>query len=335
MGTSIRWRHLTAAATAAITSTLVGAPCSAENNGRPIRLEYDAAEGCPHRDTFVAGLRARTNHFELTLAAPQATTYRVTLRSGEESTGRVESREPSGAPIVQQLHGATCREVVDALALVVALAIDARVADASAPMPAPAPPPPLAPSAASAPLEVRSDRPVGPTSRASRWAISTTVGIGVTGPFVGPEAFLEAALVPASGDRRISLLLDARLGASLTWSRVVTSFGDAAQFTRASALLDLCPLRFASGRFVSSACARGAAGALTASGGSLQRTRPALAGGALVVAHWSLWGPVFVQLEGGVVVPFLQDRFFLDGFAVYTVSPVDPLGSVAVGARFR
>jgi hypothetical protein len=76
-------------------------------------------------------------------------------------------------------------------------------------------------------------------------------------------------------------------------------------------------------------------GALTASGGSQQRPRPSPAGGTLVVAHWTFWGPVFVQLDGGAVFPFLHDRFRLDGFVVYTVSPVDALGSVSVGARFR
>jgi len=237
---------------------------------------------------------------------------------------------------VQELHGTTCGEVADALALVLALAIDARANDASALTAAPPPPPPLTPSPAGAPPELPSDRLVGRTSRASRWAISSTLGVGVTGPFVGPEAFLEMSLVPATGDRGFSLLPGARLGASLTWSRAGDSFGDVAQFTRVSAILDLCPLRLAWGRLVASACARGEAGALTASGGSLQTSpRPSLAGGALVVAHWTLWDRAFVQLEGGAVLPFPQDRFLLDGFAVYTVSPVEALGSVAVGARFR
>jgi hypothetical protein len=326
---SIRWGHVAGPATVVFASALVWRPSSGQTNGAPIRLEYDAARSCPSRDTFVGALRARTGGFELTLADPRATTYRVTLRSGDESTGRVESRDASGAPIVQELHGTTCGEVADALALVVALELDARAADAAVP------PSSLASSPASAPRELPSDRPVGLTPRTSRWAISSTVGFGVTGPFVGPEAFLETALVPAAGDHGFSVLFEARLGASFTWSRIGDSFGDVAQFARTSALLDLCPLRLASGRLVASACARGEAGTLAASGGSLQTTRPSFAGGALVVAHWTLWDPVFVQLEGGAVVPFAHDRFLLDGFVVYPVSPVDALGTVAVGARFR
>jgi hypothetical protein len=332
---SIRWGHVAGATTAVLASTLVWRPSSAQTNGTPIRLEYDAAESCPNRDTFVAGLRARTDRFELTLADLQATTYRVTLRSGDEPRGRVESRDPSGAPIVQELHGATCGEVADALALVVALAIDAQAAFASPPTTAPPPPPPLARSPPSARPELPSNRPAGFTSRASRWAISSTVGVGITGPFVGPEAFVEGSLIPAAGDRGLSLLLDARIGASFAWSRAGNSFGDVAKLTRASALLDLCPLRLASGRFAASGCARGEAGALTGSGGSLQTTRPSLAAGAIIVAHWTFWDPVFVQLKGGAVVPFLRDRFLLDGIVVYTVSPVDALGSIALGARFR
>jgi hypothetical protein len=337
---AIRWGGLVGAVGAALASALVSTSSSAQTDGRPIRLEYDAAESCPSRDTFVAGLRARTDRFELTLADPRATTYRVTLRpgnesrAGDETTGQVESRDASGAQVVQKLHGTTCGEVANALALVLALAIDARANDARAFTAAPTPPPPLAPPAA--PPEPPSDRFVGRTSRTSRWAVSSTLGVGVTGPFVGPEAFLEVSLVPATGDRRFSFVPGARLGASLGWSRAGDSFGDVAQFTRASALLDLCPLRLAWGRLVAFACARGEAGALTASGGSLQTTpRPSLAGGALVVARWTPWDRVFVQLEGGVVLPFPQDRFLLDGFAVYIVSPVEALGSVAVGARFR
>jgi hypothetical protein len=318
-----------------LASAFVWRPSSAQLNETPIRLEYDAAEGCPSRETFVAGLRARTGHFELTLAGPQATTYRVTLRAGDESRGRVESRDASGAELVQELHGGTCGEVADALALVLALALDARATELSALLVAPPPPPSRTSSPAAAPPELPSDRPLGRTSRASRWAISSTLGVDVTGPFVGPEALLEGALIPPTADRGLAFLLDARVGASFAWSRFGDSFGDVAQLTRASALLDLCPLRLASGRLVASACARGEAGALTASGGSVQKTRPWLAGGALVVAHWTFGDRVFVQLEGGAVVPFQRDRFLLDGFAVYAVSPVDVLGTVAVGTHFR
>ena len=326
---SIGWGHVAGAAAAVLASALVGRPSSAQTNGTPIRLAYDAAGSCPSREAFVAALRARTGRFELTLA-DRATEYRVTLRSGDEATGRVESREVSGAPIVQELRGAACAEVADALALVVALAIDARAADPALPPPSPAPAPD------STPRELPSDRTLGSSSPASRWAISSTVGFGVRGPFVGPETSLETALVPVAGDHGFSLLFDARIGASFTWSRVGDSFGDAAQLTRAAALLDLCPLRFASGRLVASACARGEAGALTASGGSVGTTpRPSLAGGALLVARWSLWDRVFVALEGGAVAPFPRDRVILDGFAVYAVSPVDALGTIAVGARFR
>jgi len=331
---SIRWGYLVSAATAVFASALVGRSSSAQTNGTPIRLEYDAAESCPGPDAFVSRLRTRTGHFELAAVEPQATTYRVTLRSGGESTGRVERREPSGEPIVQELHGRTCDEVADALALVIALAIDARTVDAN-PRTAGPSPPPTVPSPAPTHREVPSYRAAGPMFAASTSAISSTVGVGVSGPFVGPEAFLEAVLAPATGNRGISLVLDARLGASFNWSMARDSFGDVAQFTRVSAVLDLCPLRLVSGRLVASACARGEAGALRASGGSLDTSRPALAAGALVVARWTLWNPVFVQLEGGVVVPFVRDRFLLDGIVVYAVSRADALGAVAVGARFR
>src|SRR5258706_8220988 len=84
----IRWGHLAGTATTVVASALVCTPSSAQTNGTPIRLEYDAAKSCPNRDAFVARLRARTSHFELTLTDPQARTYRVTLRSRDESTGR-------------------------------------------------------------------------------------------------------------------------------------------------------------------------------------------------------------------------------------------------------
>ena len=337
---AIRWGRAAGAAAVVLACVLASRPSAAQTNGTSIRLEYDAAEGCPGRDAFVARLRARTAHFEITLTDPLATTYRITLRSGDESRGQVESREPSGAPIVQALHGPTCDEVADALALVLALALDtraedARAADASALTAAPLPSPPVARVPASAPRERAPDQPVDFRSRPPRWAISSTAGVGVTGPFFGPEAFLEASLVPASGDRSLSLLLDARLGASYRWSRAGNAFGDVAHLTRTSALLDLCPLRLASGRFEASACARGEAGALAGSGGSLDRTRSYLAVGALVVAHWTLWDRVFAQVEGGAVAPLVRDRFLLDGIVVYAVSPVDALGSVSAGVRFR
>jgi hypothetical protein len=85
---------------------------------------------------------------------------------------------------------------------------------------------------------------------------------------------------------------------------------------------------------VASACAHGETGALQVSGGSLPATRPSFAAGALVDARWTFRDPVFVQLEAGAVAPFARDRFILDGTAVYSVSPVNALGGIAIGVRF-
>jgi hypothetical protein len=175
-------------------SLLSSEPSAAQANRTRIRVAYDAAEGCPSREMFVARLSARTQHFELAPADPRATTYRITLRSGDGAKGRVESEDSSGAIVVEELPGETCAEVADALALVVALAIDARAPDANIPATAP-PDPPVPPPAPPAPS---SDRPASRPSVAPRWAVSSTVGALAEGPFLGPEAFLELALVPAA-----------------------------------------------------------------------------------------------------------------------------------------
>jgi hypothetical protein len=328
--------------------TLGASPAAARADGVHIAVAYEADPTCPTRETFLGGIRARTDRFDLTDAGSADRAYRVTLRSGNPATGRVETAAPDGSWVRRELSGPSCTEVADALELVVALDLDVQAPSAppppSIPTQAPVAPPESQPPPGPPVGVVESQMREAPARRPRPTELYASVGMvanaGVTpNVLLGPEAFIEARLGPRATDA-LALALDARLGFSLGFSSVAGPGGDAARFMQTMALLDLCPVRLASGPFDASLCARAEAGAVQSSGVgmevSLQTTRPWLGAGALVLARWQPARPFFVQAEGGAVAALVRDTFVFDDAQtpVYAVPAVGPVGAASVGARF-
>jgi hypothetical protein len=89
-------------------------------------VRYEAPAGCPSQSDFEARVRARGPSHAANGAAPsslQRVHAKVRVQAGRAS-GSVAIADASGATTTRRIVAASCAEVVDALALIVALAVD-------------------------------------------------------------------------------------------------------------------------------------------------------------------------------------------------------------------
>jgi hypothetical protein len=167
---------------------------SADEPVEPIRVRYEAPAECPDEGAFVGEVRARTSRARLAAAGERARSFEVAVaRRGGRFQGRLDVREPSGAASRREVSGASCAEVVSALALVTALAVDPRASTSARAAPALSATPdaaplsePAAPSSADASA---SGAPAGPLPPADAGAPDAA----------SPEASVDAAVDASAG----------------------------------------------------------------------------------------------------------------------------------------
>lgn len=112
-----------------------------------VELEYEASPSCPGRVEFERQLRARLRQGRIAEPDEGARVLRVGLTSdGELARARLEIQGPEGALTLRELTAESCEELVEAMALVAALTIEAlgdeeSPAHFAEPASPPAPPP--------------------------------------------------------------------------------------------------------------------------------------------------------------------------------------------------
>jgi hypothetical protein len=118
-----------------VAALLIAGPLSAQEES--VHLDYAASAGCPDRAAFVAEITARTTRARFVDEARDVRTFTATIRTqGGRTLGSLISNSGQmGAE--RRVTGKTCSEVVSALALITALAIDP---SASTSQSSPAPP---------------------------------------------------------------------------------------------------------------------------------------------------------------------------------------------------
>ncbi len=90
-----------------------------------IRVQFESPPGCSDSDVFYGGIRARSSRIRLAGTGQPATTLRVrVVRAGNKVQGELRIVDSQGEADTRQLDGFTCDEVVQALALTAALALD-------------------------------------------------------------------------------------------------------------------------------------------------------------------------------------------------------------------
>jgi hypothetical protein len=183
------------AAWTACALALFAQPASAEDS--PVRIDYSAPPDCPDQREFLGRVEQRIERSRFADAEEMARTFRVTIQSGpKRSVARVEFVDADGEKVSRTIGADTCDEVVNAIALVTALAMDARAGDdpgvvRSARADSPAPAPVAAPSVARPPAA-----PPPRRERAGRW--DAGAGLDVASAYapsasVGLRLFVEHA----------------------------------------------------------------------------------------------------------------------------------------------
>jgi hypothetical protein len=330
---------------------------------RSVRIDYEAAPGCPDQRSFEGQIRARSSKVVVTIDGATSVRVRIEARGGRFE-GDVVLSEPSGREARRHVEGG-CSDVASALALITALALDPTASTASDPAAVSAgaagspttpgtaavPPPPAAPAR---PAPPKSDPAVnadperatgGPLreedARAHSWGWSIGAEAGVTRG-VAPSALVS---VPAFLDvwRRTGpgggFSPSVRLRFERADSGNTAAGGPGADFTWTAGSLDLCPVAWSPWRFRFSPCVRVEGGVLSAAGTGVTpvRTdaRPWLTVGLLVRARVTVVGSLFAEIEGGAYVPTIRDRFFTEPDSTVQHAPVVAFaGAGGLGVTF-
>jgi hypothetical protein len=327
----------------------------------PIRLTYHADEGCPTEDQFVDGVRTHTYRTRRAAGDEEARTFAVDVRvDGSKSAGVLRITGLGGEVTTRRVTGDSCEEVVSALTLITALAIDPQaLLEPGAPAPAPAAPAAQPPGAVVAqlqaapaqdrvahpavpetrPVEAPLPRPPPPVERLLRWSMGfdgqalggflPDWGAG-GGPFVEAARTGRGVFVPSF---RASVLT-AALGASFPG-------GVGAHVTWFLARLEVCPVRIPLDPLLVAFCAGADGGMLRSEGSGLPypgtETRPWLTPLAFGRVAWALPEGLWFEASAGIGVPLQRYRFYYQrGDAVVDVSDPPSLGAaVAFGAGYR
>lgn len=313
--------------------TLFVAQSAAAEDRVALQLRYEAPAACPSAERFFAQVEARTPLARTASQGEAATTLVIVIKSVVGgSTATLELRAPDGATSTREVSAAQCEQVVTALALMTALAIDQNasvtpVAERAQPA-APA-------KAAMVPTAPRSPARA-PGSRARfRWEVGAAVE--VLGGVSSDPVLLVRPFVELEHDASWRFAL--RVSVARARAQAETSVG-AAQLTLWEGRVEGCPLRLEPSAAVRiSPCVALDAGQLSALGKGVlparQVDRPWLAAGGISRLEFGLLGLLAIELSGELFAPIVRDRFFVGAnTTVHRAPAVAGGGALGLGVRF-
>jgi hypothetical protein len=277
---SLRGERRAAAVTAASLAILLAAPRARAADTEPIRVRFEAPPDCPGEAAFLDQVHARTAKARVAAAAEKARTFAVRLTlEGRSIHGRLAIEDSASQTEIREITGDRCAEVVSALALIAALAVDPQASTAP-PARLPTPPralpaigsDPAAPAGISAPAapppraRLPPNHPAPyvrpplwddldasplpaipwiPAEISPRWRFTVGVEIAAVGGFAPPLAagstlFVEAALT----DRRaLAFAPSVRLAAIAADSGYLGPAPIVARFQLHAMRAEVCPVR--------------------------------------------------------------------------------------------
>jgi hypothetical protein len=303
----------------------------AETTFAPIDVEYRGGEGCPDEAAFLERLHQRTTGSWNGGGIDRPRQVLVAVEgSGAAAAGRLTIVGRSGETTTREVSGQSCEQIVDALAFVVALALDPT---ASADRPTA---PPISPAQPEAPAT-----PAAPSTRGARWRLSAAAHAGMTGAFppglqVSVPVFVELGREPPPTLRGWSP--GVRLGFERGFGASVQVPVGVARFTWNVGRLDLCAGLSVTSTLSLGPCLGVDAGALEGAG-SIAHPRNAsslwIALGGLARGRWQVRSPLFLEVEAGAVFPLVRDTFVFDPQTfLYKAPAMGARVSAGVGAYF-
>jgi hypothetical protein len=259
-------------------------------------IHYTAPAGCPAEAEVLARLG---EHAPVTrVEAANVRVFDLAITAVDAGfRGALSVRELGGAATTREVAAPTCDDVVTALLLVAALAIEDRAAE------------PIV-------VPVRG-QPAAARGAPERWHLAFGAGIaryaGVTpGALVGVPLYISAAHGRARG--------------RATFDATATDDLGTTSFRWIAGRLDGCPYVWAAGRFEIAPCAGVQVGALTGKGtmiaAAAKDTRPWLAP-ELIARIGVRAGRARVELEATAAAPLVRDHYYIaPSTTVHEVPPI-------------
>jgi hypothetical protein len=295
----------------------------AKANDATAYLEYAVDPGCPGRSTFVDQVRARSPRVRFADQPGNLWVFRIeaAIQNGRAS-GKWSSRRGKETGVPRTVDADGCADVVAALALMTALAIDTQAPQAEPP--AEVPTSEHVPRATRAPThpEPRAAVPVETPLRGTELT-SPAMAIGAHGTGTAwpgsTPVFLPGGAALLEGTWPIDSLWAPAFRLSIGFAASPTvrpAVGDA-RFTLASGQLDACPMRWALGRETwVRPCVALQAGRLTGTGlpGAQISVTQSASGPWWAVAqflrlHAGVGGGWAFELQAGIAEPIVRDAF--------------------------
>jgi hypothetical protein len=285
------------------------------DGGEGVRVDYQVDPSCAGQDAFVAEVHARSPRIRFAPDATRVLVVRVESRGGKLA-GRIEIGGTQ-----RSVTGTSCEEVISALGLVTALALDplASTSPSTSPSTAPSTSTTTTPSASPSTSTSATDAGVSEDERElpvdeRKWSFAAgadaevVIGAGPNPMFAVP-VFFEASR---------ALGRHFGLGGAFRFVHAgdtALTGGVGADFDWTAGALDLCAI-VRGGRFRFDACERSSFGVLEGHGLGVvparSATRPWVDLGLALSLRARLFGPLFIEASGHVGALLVHDRFFLE-----------------------
>ena len=318
----MRSRHLAAGAALGVFVCITTARADAKTNA-PVSVVFDyaAPEGCPSPAAFRERIEARGERRAVVVGAEQRAALRVRVLVTGASDGSARSRvvivSSGGESSERSFVAATCDEVVDASALLVAIAVEAE-------------PPPAAPESAA--LSRRAPR--APSVLAVVGYVNAGVGAGL-GPSPGPVLEAGAGIRSNAGWGP-----EARIEGRRAWLGTAEAAGGAARFDLTAVAVEGCPLSLRGYGLRAAPCLAISVGSLaaTASGYPAARDSASFHAGAELGARLTMdvGSLFFVGTEAWAALPLTPQTFvFGTSATAHRVASLGFSGSASLGVHFE
>lgn len=305
-----------------------------------IRFQYAAPAACPGVTDFTERVRERTARMRLAAADELARTFAVTVAAELDGfAGSVEFLDEAGSPVSRRVRGQQCDEVVTSLALITALALEARLEPE---------PPPRAVERPAESAPAPQPRPPQPKPRESRWERDSgrgpTARVGASGGYAVPlEAFALGLLGQLDWARGSSPVTALRLRAHYAEGEHEVD-GRYANLRLLGLEASICPQGLRLESFAVYGCAVFDVGSLRARGvQSPELPFPGsstilwVAVGAELRLAWQPDAPFWLELNGQLGTPLVKHTFMFraPNAEAFRVEPELALGAgIVSGVRF-